>query len=157
MTGNSEVVKALQAAAAAEARLNLQYRLDSRSLKFMGVKKVAKKAKKFGDDAHSFLKQVTDRVLFLGGNPSYIAAVVTEAPTFTAVIENELALELGIVQPYEQAVQLAAKALDDTTRNLFEHLLKWHQKHIAWLERQVRLMAGFAQDTGESRYIAEKL
>ena len=156
MSGNPEVIKSLEAAAA-EAHLNLQYRLDWRLLKFMGVKKTARNARKFGDDAHTWLKLATDRILFLGGTAGYAIPRVVESPTFTAILENDLALELAILVPYEAAIQIAMKALDDATRNLFEHLIKWHQDHVAWLERQLALIKGFAEDTGEARYIAEKL
>jgi len=60
---------------------------------------------------------------------------------------------MAILTPYEASVKIATTALDDTTRNLFEHLLKWHQKHVAWLEIQLRLIANL----GEKEYIAEKL
>jgi bacterioferritin len=153
MTGNPDVIKALQAAVAAESHLNIQYRLDWRSLKFLGVKKIACKIKSLGCDAHRFLKKVTDRLLLLGGNPGYVAAPVTEQPTLTATFQAELALEMAIIQPYEEAIQTSMKALDDTTRNLFEHLLKWHQQHVGWLEQQLRLIAGI----GEDEYIAEKM
>jgi bacterioferritin len=151
--GNLDVIKALEAAAAQEAHLNLQYRLDARSLKFMGLKKLTCKMKKFGDGAHCFLKLLTDRTLFLGGDPGYDIAPVVEQTSVTALLKNALALEMAVVDPYEQNVQLSMKALDDTTRNLFEHLLKWHQKHIGWLEQQLRLIDGL----GETEYMAEKL
>jgi bacterioferritin len=153
MKGNVDVIKSLQAAAALEAHLNLQYRLNARSLKFMGLKKLTCKMKKFGDGAHCFLKKVTDRVLFLGGDPSYDVAPIVEQTSVTALLQNALALEMAIVEPYEQNIQTAMKALDDTTRNLFEHLLKWHQEQIGWLEQQMRLIEGL----GETAYMAEKL
>lgn len=153
MKGSPEVVTALQAAISSEAHLHLQCRLDHRSLKFMGVKKVAKKVDSFGDDTHDFLKYVTKRVLFLNGDPSYEIGKVTEQSTVTALLKNELALEMAIIAPYEDAVQTAMKALDDTTRNLFEHLVKWHQGHVEWLEQQLRLI----QAMGETDYIAEQL
>lgn len=153
MKGNLDVIKSLQAAAAQEAHLNLQYRLNARSLKFMGLKKLTCKMKKFGDGAHWFLKKVIDRILFLEGDPGYDAAAVVEQTSVTDLLKNALALEMAIVQPYEQNIQTAMKALDDTTRNLFEHLLKWHQYHIGWLEQQLRLIDGL----GEAEYMAEKL
>ena len=64
MTGNPAVIQTLMFAASAEARLNMQYRLDERWLKFAGVKKTAAKLKDFGDDAHCYMKQVTNRLLF---------------------------------------------------------------------------------------------
>lgn len=153
MTGKPEVLATLQAAMAAEAKLNLQYRLDWRSVKFSGAKKLAKDLKEFGHDAHCWLRKVTDRLLFLEGQPSYQVPAVQEQLSVTATLVNELALEMAIVAPYEEAVQTAMKALDDTTRNLFEHLLKWHEKHVGYLEQQIRLIAIM----GENEYIAEKL
>jgi bacterioferritin len=153
MKGNLDVLAALKAAAAQEAHLNLQYRLNTRSVKFMGLKKLTCKLHKFGDNAHRFLKLVTDRNLFLGGDPSYDIASVVEQTSVTELLKNALALEFAIVSPYEQNIQTAMKALDDTTRNLFEHLTKWHQKQIGWLEQQLRLIDGL----GETEYMAEKL
>ncbi len=154
MKGSPEVIKALQSALALEAHLNIQYRHDWRIVKFMGVKKVACKIKGLGGDAHCFMKKVADRILFLGGDTNYSVGAITDQPNLTAVFENELKLELAIVEPYEQAVQTAMKALDDTTRNLFEHLLKWHQDHVGWLEQQLQLIQTVG---GEGEYIAEKL
>jgi len=153
MKGSPEVIAGLRAAAALEAHLNLQSRLDARTLSYMGVKKVVKKLKWIGDDAHCFLKKVVDRALFLGGDPSYDVAPVSEQAGLTAMLNNTLALEMAIVAPYEQQVQVCMKALDDASRNLYEHLLKWHQKHVGWLEQQLRLIDAI----GEEEYIAEKL
>lgn len=154
MTGNPEVIQALQAALVAEAHLNIQYRHDWRVVKFMGVKKTARKIHALGNDAHCFMKKVADRILFLGGDTAYSVGQITDQPTLLAIFQNELMLEMAIVQPYEAAVQTAMKAFDDTTRNLFEHLLKWHQDSIAWLEQQIRLIGILG---GEAEYIAEKL
>ncbi len=154
MKGSPEVIKTLQAALAQEAHLNVQYRHDWRIVKFMGVKKVACKIKDLGDDAHCFMKKVADQVLFLGGGTSYSMGPITDQPSLTAVFENQLKLEMAIIEPYEQAVQTAMQALDDTTRNLFEHLLKWHQEHVGWLEQQLQLIQTVG---GEAEYIAEKL
>jgi bacterioferritin len=156
MQGSPEVLAALQFAISAEAHLNAQYRLDWRSVKFMGAKKIAKKLHKFGDDAHDWVKKATDRLLFLEGTPDYTMTRVSEAEgetPLTATFTVELGLEMAIVGPYEEAIQTAMKALDDTTRNLFEHLIKFHQLHIAWLETQLRLIGTM----GEPDYVAEKL
>ena len=152
MKGNLEVIQALQAALAREAQLNMQYRHDWRIVKFMRVKAVARKLHKLGGEAHSFMKKVADRILFLGGGTNFAVGQIVDQQNLTAIFAGELALEMGIVQPYEQSVQLAMKALDDTTRNLFEHLLKWHEEHVAWLEGQQRLMASMG---GEAEYIQE--
>jgi len=153
ITGNPDVLVALQLAVSAEVHLNAQYRADWRLAKFLGVKKTAKKLHSFGDDAHCWAKKVSDRLLFLGGKLNYPVSGIMESETLTAMFENELSLELAIVAPYEQTIQTAMKALDDTTRNLIEHLLKWHQSHVGWLAQQLSLIE--AMD--EAEYIAEKL
>jgi bacterioferritin len=153
MTPNPEVIVALQAAASREAHLNLQCRLDQRVLKAWGIRKTAKHLKELGDDAHCFLKKVTDRILFFQSDPGYSIQPVVQPPTLTAMMQNVMALELAIIGPYEGAVQISMKALDDTTRNLFEHLLKWHEENVLWLQTQLNLIDGI----GEAEYIAEKL
>ena len=154
MTGNPEVIVALKNALVAEAHLNIQYRHDWRVVKYMGVKKVARCLKHKGSDAHSWMKQVADRILFLGGDTNYTVGSIVDSSTLASTFQHELDLELAIVQPYERYVQVAMQALDDTTRNLFEHLLKWHQGHIGWLEQQLRLISMVG---GEAEYIAEKM
>ena len=135
MKGNPQVIAALKAAAGMEAHLALQLQLDSRSLRQTGLKSVAKDIKKFSCDARWFLKKVTDRILFLEGDPSYDPDPIEQQSDVSSLISNALELEMQIVEPYERAVATATAALDDTTRNLFEHLLKWHQEHIAQLEQ----------------------
>jgi bacterioferritin len=151
--GNPKVVSDLQSALASEAHLNLQYRMYQRLLKFMGAKKLAPKMHKFGDDTHDWLKAVTDQVLFLGGKPAYTILPVAPADTLTDILANALTAEMATVQPYEQAIETARLAFDDATRNLYEHLRKWHNGHIGWLMTQLNLIKGI----GEEEYLAEKL
>ena len=164
MQGDPKVIEVLRFAIAQEAHLNAQYRSDWRVLKFAGLKKLANVAHGFGDDAHRWLKKVQDRVLLLEGDIGYTPGPVIEVKSanspVVSLFKAELALEMGIVKPYEQAIQTCMTALDDTSRNLFEHLLKWHQEgekkqigHVLWLEQQLRLIAAI----GESEYIAEQL
>lgn len=153
MKGSPEVIATLQAALLAAAQLNLQYRMDWRSLKFLGVKKTAKKVHKLGGDAHDWMKHFTDRLLFLEAKPTYQIPEIAEETTVTDLLQNALTLEMAFIAPQEAAVQVAMKALDDTTRNLFEHSLKAGEKRIAWLSQQVNLIKGM----GEQMYISEKL
>ena len=153
MKGSAEVIETLRFGIMAERHLNLQYRADGRLVKFIGAKKTAKKLKSFGDDCHSYLKCLEDRCLFLGWKIVGPIADITETDSLTESFKNELALEMAIVGPYEKAIQIAMQAFDDATRNLFEHLIKWHQQAIAWLECQLRLIEAIT----EPEYIAEKL
>lgn len=159
MKGSPEVIQALQAALAAESHLNLQYRLDRESLKLAGVKKVAGKIEGFADDAHRFRSKVNRQLLFLAegmtGAASYAVPPVVEQASVTELLRNELALNMAICAGYERGIPVATAALDDETRNLFEHLVKWHHGHVRWLEQQLRLIAGYAG--GESDYITTQV
>jgi bacterioferritin len=149
--GNPKVIAALQQSLVYEAHLNLQYRNDQRLLKFMGVKPLAGHIKSFGDDAHDWQKAVTKQLLFLGGNVAYEIPPITSPDTVTDVFTDALVLEMATVDPFETAIQTAMAAKDDASRNLWEHLRKWHNKHILWLNRQLVLIKG----TGENDYIAQ--
>lgn len=153
MKGDAAVIATLQTGLQAEAQLNLQYRMDWRSLKFLGVKKTAKKIHDLGTDAHDWMKEFTDRLLFLEAKPTYQIPQIAEEATVTDLLQNALVLEMAGIAPGEDAVQVAMKALDDTTRNLWEHLLKAKEKRIAWLSQQLNLIKAM----GESSYIQAKL
>lgn len=153
MKGDPAVVETLRAAMPMEAHLNLQYRANRRVLKFMGIKKTAGKMDEYADDGHRWLKAVTKQLLNLGGSADYSVAPIAQSATLTVMLSEALKMETSICSVYERNIQVAMKALDDMTRNLFEHLIKWHRGHQFWIERQLRLI----QSLGEENYIEEKL
>jgi bacterioferritin len=153
MKGNPDVLAALESALAEQRHANLQFRSDQLSLKKLGAKRTSKKFHDFGDESHKFYKLLTKRILLLDGDPSGAVAPIAEADSLTAVLQNALAMETKSCTAYEQAIQIAMKAYDDGTRNLFEHLIKWIQKIINWLEIQLAII----KKIGEDDYLAEML
>jgi bacterioferritin (cytochrome b1) len=153
VNSNDSVLTSLRAALPGEATLNLQYRMNTRVLKMMGVKKTADKMSDYADDAHQFLKKLSKQLLNLGGSSDYSPRAITQPATLTAMLTQAVADEKTICDAYERNIQVAVKALDDMTRNLWEHLIKWHRGHQFWLERQLRLIA----ELTEKDYIEEKL
>ena len=133
MKGKPEVLQVLISALAQERHANLQFRSDRLSLKKLGARKTSEKFDKFADKSHGFYEELTKRLLFLDGNPSGSVDPVSEADSLTGVLQNALAIETASCGDYEQAIQVAMKAYDDGTRNLFEHLVKWKQRIINWL------------------------
>ncbi|SRR5216684_318462 len=156
MRGNPTVIKNFQDALPLEAHLNLQYRMNARLLRFDGLKKLGNKFTGFADDAHSWLKAVTNQLLFLSGDGTgspYQPAPVGQPGSVTAIITDSLAMVVQICDLYETNVVTASAAKDDLSRNLWEHLIKWHRDHQQWFEKQLRLIATLT----EKDYIAEKL
>jgi bacterioferritin len=78
------------------------------------------------------------RVLFLEGKP--IVSVLNKmsiGAEVDAQLKSDLAAELGAVQAYNEAIQLAVQAGDNGTRELLEAILKDEEDHVDWLEAQL--------------------
>jgi bacterioferritin len=154
MKGAPEVVTLLNEAVGLEATLNEQYRLDSRSIKYLGLKGLKKKYEAFGDDVSNWRRDLLDRVYFLGGTPTYTVNSPTERLTVTDLFTMTHDFEVNICTIFEKDIQVAMRALDDNTRNMFEHFIKWHQdQHISWFEKQLRLIGAI----GEAEYISARV
>jgi bacterioferritin len=152
MKGSPEVITLLNEAIGLEATLNEQYRLNARSLKYLGLKKSKCKFESFGDDTSNWRRDLSDMVYFYDGTPQYQVASPQERSSVEDIFRSIHDAEVSVCDTYEQNIQTAMRAFDDETRNLFEHLIKWHHAHIAWLERQMRLIGTI----GVSDYIAER-
>jgi bacterioferritin len=157
MKGSPKVIAVLQAALPMEATLNEQYRNDEALLRFWHLKKLPGKIDKFGDDAHQYRRMIGKRLLRISGDEPATAQFSigpVKCPTsVTAMFSDDLASELAICTAYEDNVAICTAEKDDDSRNLFEHLIKWHHDSVAWLEAQLRLI----KSLGEQEYLAEKL
>ena len=150
MKGNPLVIDALQKAASLEAALATQYHLDKRDARYMRLKSISKKLNGFGEDCEDYLKQVVDRILFLGGKPEYSAGSALTSATITEIFQDALASETVIVAAFNEMAITAMNAKDDNTRNKFEHWIKAHENdHIDWLEGQLASIATL----GEQNYL----
>ena len=157
MTGNPAVIATFQAALPLESHLNLQYRMDQKILKFMGLKKLACKLHEFGDAAHLALAQITDQLLFLTGDQvggdGYSVPMINQPKTVTDMFTQALAMQVAICMAQEDAVVVAMEQKDDASRNVIKHILKQYRLIQGWMEQQLRLISML----GEAEYIAEKL
>lgn len=153
MKGAATVIANLQSILAAEYNLNLQYRLDTSSLKFLGVPKIAHKTKKFADRTHAFYMIVQDRLLVLGATPSVDVGKVAEETTVTSLFEGALKAEQALMALCIEGIEIAVKARDEATAEKLRHIEERHEKHDAWLEQQLTLI----KNLSEPMYLAEKL
>jgi bacterioferritin len=69
------------------------------------------------------------------------------------MIENDLALELGAVKMYNDAVALAVKEGDNGSRELLEKLVKDEEEHVDFLEAQMHQI----KELGYERYLAQQM
>lgn len=154
MKGAPEVVTLLNEAVSLEATLNEQCRLDARSIRYLGLNGLRKKYEKFGCDVSDWRRDLIDRIYMLDGTPDYKVDSPVERSSITELFTATHDFEVKICGIYEKDIQIAMRAFDDNTRNMFEHFIKWHQNwHIAWFEKQLRLIGAI----GEAGYIAARL
>lgn len=154
MKGAVEVIALLNDAVTRESTLNEQYRLDARSVRYLGLKGLKCKYEKFGCDTSDWRRDMLDRIYFLEGDPDYTPGKPVERLTVTEIFSATRDYEVAMCAVFEQDIVICTRALDDNTRNMFEHFIKWHQDwHIAWLEKQLRLIGAI----GEAGYISARM
>lgn len=155
MKGNEIVIANLMDAAAGEAHIALQLKLDARVMKAFGVKSVASKLGAMAGDSEDYLhKQIVRRLLALGSDAQYDAGTITSGDPVSAILKNALALITDLATKYEGYCKQAWDVDDDETRNIYEHLIKWHNKSIVWLERQINLIDVVG---GDAQYVSAKI
>src|SRR5580698_8253434 len=91
-----------------------------------------------------------ERILFLDGSPSMQPLQLTVGKTVKDMIESDLALEIGAVKQYNDAVAIATKEGDNGSRDLLVALLKDEESHVDWLEAQVHQI----KEMGYERYLS---
>ena len=73
--------------------------------------------------------------------------------TVKHMLESDLALELGAVKQYNNAVAIATKEGDNGSRDLLVQLLKDEESHVDFLEAQMHLI----QELGYERYLTQQM
>jgi len=73
--------------------------------------------------------------------------------TVKAMIENDLALEVGAVKQYNDSVAIATKEGDNGSRDLLVQLLKDEEEHVDFLEAQMHLI----EELGYERYLTMQM
>ena len=70
-----------------------------------------------------------------------------------AQLDNDLALELEAVVEYNAAIKTCVAEGDNTSRALFETLVKSEEEHIDFLEAQLHVI----QEVGIENYLAQQM
>ena len=150
MKGNPKVIKELNNALWEELTAINQYFLHAEMCENWGYKKLADYIKKQSIDEMKHAEVLIERVLFLDGTPSMEPLKLTVGGNVREMIENDLALELGAVEQYNTAVQIATQEKDNGSRDLLVKLLKDEEEHVDWLEAQVHQI----KEMGYERYLS---
>jgi bacterioferritin len=151
--GNPRVIAELNKALREELTAINQYFLHAEMCENWGYKKLSDFIKKQSISEMKHAEVLIERILFLDGSPSMQPLELTVGGTVKAMIESDLALEIGAVKQYNDAVALATKEGDNGSRDLLVQLLKDEESHVDFLEAQVHLI----KELGYERYLTQQM
>jgi bacterioferritin len=153
MKGNSKVLSELNKALREELTAINQYFLHAEMCENWGYHRLSDFIKKQSIGEMKHAEKLMERILFLDGTPSMQPLDVKIGSSVKAMIESDLALEVGAVKQYNDAVAIATKEGDNGSRDLFVLLLKDEEDHVDFLEAQIQQI----KDMGYERYLSQQL
>src|SRR5450432_289631 len=109
MKGSAKVIEELNKALREELTAINQYFLHAEMCENWGYNKLSEFIKKqsIGEMRHAEVQ--IERILFLDGSPSMQPLELKVGGTVRAMLESDLALEIGAVKQYNDAVEIATK------------------------------------------------
>ena len=153
MRGKDKVIAHLNEALRAELTAINQYFLHAEMCDNWGYHRLANVIKKQSIDEMKHAEELIERILFLEGVPNLgIGLSIKAGSTVKAQLESDLALELEGVAQYNAAISTCVAEGDNTSRHLFEKLLKDEEGHIDFLEAQLHVI----KEAGLENYLAEQ-
>ena len=153
MKGNPKVLSELNKALREELTAINQYFLHAEMCENWGYNRLSEYIKKQSIGEMKHAEVLIERILFLDGSPSMLPLELTVGSTVKAMIESDLALEVGAVKQYNRSVQVATEEGDNGSRDLLVQLLKDEEGHVDWLEAQVHLI----KELGYERYLTQQM
>jgi len=153
MKGNPKVIAELNKALREELTAINQYFLHAEMCENWGYHRLSDFIKKQSIGEMKHAESLMERILFLDGTPSMQPLDVKIGSTVKAMIENDLALELGAVKMYNDGVALAVREGDNGSRELLEKLVKDEEEHVDFLEAQVHQI----KELGYENYLSKQM
>ena len=153
MKGNPKVLAELNKALREELTAINQYFLHAEMCENWGYHKLSDFIKKQSIGEMKHAEVLIERILFLDGSPSLQPLQLTVGGSVKAMIESDLALEIGAVKQYNDAVAIATKEGDNGSRDLLVTLLKDEESHVDFLEAQMHLI----KELGYERYLTQQM
>jgi bacterioferritin len=119
-----------------------------------GYELLSKRIKKLSITEMKHAEELIERLLFLEGAPN-----LSELPKLNIgkdvkqQLENDLALELGAVTDYNEAIATCRKAGDNGTADFLKGILADEEGHVDFFEEQLGLIG----QLGMQNYLAQQL
>lgn len=153
MQGDPKVIEQLNKALREELTAVNQYFVHAEMSFDWGYNTRGTHMKQQSIDEMKHAEALIERLLFLETTPTMALEALTIGDNVKKQIENDLALELGAVKSYNDAIRIAREAGDNVSRELFEHNLEDEEEHVDWLEAQLHLIS----EVGYERYLSQQM
>ncbi len=153
MKGDANVIAHLNKALKEELTAINQYFVHAEMCHNWGYHKLGSHIRKQSIDEMRHAEALIERILFLDATPTMEPMPLNIGQSVQKQIESDMGLELGAVQSYNEAVRVSRDAGDNTSRELFERLLKDEEGHVDWLEEQLHLIS----EVGYERYLSRQM
>src|SRR3954453_3994168 len=154
MQGKNEIIEVLNRALTIELTAINQYFCQAKMCQNWGYHRLGAKhyEESMGEMKHA--EKLIDRILFLDGVPEIARYdVIRVGADVREQFENDLALELGGVTHYNEAIDLCMKLKDNGTREILGPILSESEEHVDWLETQLGIIA----EHGIHNYLYQQL
>lgn len=153
MRGNEHVIAKLNEGLREELTAINQYFVHAEMCHNWGFHRLGNYIRKQSIGEMKHAEELLERIIFLEGVPKMEPLPLTIGADVQAQLNSDLDLELKAVVMYNEAIKVAREAGDNTSRELFERLLKDEEEHVDFLEAQV----GLIKQLGYERYLAQQI
>ena len=154
MQGNAKVIEQLNLALKEELLAINQYFLHAEMCENWGYERLSEYIKKQSIGEMKHAEVLIERILFLDATPSMTDPMkLTVGRNVREQLQSDLDLEVGAVKMYNNAINSARDAADNTSRELFEKLLHDEEDHVDWLEAQMHMIG----EMGYERYLSQQI
>lgn len=135
MKGNKKLIEALNSLLADELTAINQYMVHSEMCANWGYEKLHKHFEKRAIEEMKHAEKLIGRILFLDGTPTVsVLRKISVGREVPEQLGNDLALEMGGIKAYNDAILLAGEVGDFATREILEHILQVEDTHIDGIE-----------------------
>jgi bacterioferritin len=154
MKGNEDVIRMLQEVLTAELTAINQYFLHAEMQENWGYLKLAKYTKKESIEEMIHAEKCLERILYLDGHPNVgVLNPIRIGRTVKEQFQSDLDVEYSAVARLNSAIEIAVKAGDNGSRDLFQKILVDEEHHIDFLEAQL----GMIEEIGLPNYLAQQV
>lgn len=154
MKGEPEVIDQLNLALKEELLAINQYFLHAEMCENWGYHRLADYIKKQSIGEMKHAEELIERILFLEATPNMTEPMkLTIGRNVREQLQSDLDLETGAVKMYNNAINIARDNADNTSRELFDKLLRDEEDHVDWLEAQMHLIG----EMGYERYLSQQI